>query len=465
LPLLDKTHAEAWTQNLELKTISDNLNSVKSATKNPEQNIIAIVPARLLSTRLPNKLLLPIAGKPLILWTVEQAKKARRISRIIVATDSEEIYRVVQASGGEAVMTSANHQSGSDRIAEVAETLPADSIIVNVQGDEPLIPPSTIEKAIDAILDNDSIQMATTCEPIHDIKDVLSSDVVKVVADKDGFALYFSRSPIPFPREAVKKFGSLENALREDKNLLSIYRKHTGLYVYRREFLLSYTKMPQTNLEKTEMLEQLRALENGARIKVVEAVETSIGVDTPEDFERIEKIIEARKIVYRKATAEDAPAVARVHVESWRKSFAAIVPQEFLDNLTMEKREQAFRQGFDEINYKMFVAETALDEIVGFADFGKARETDFGFEAELYAIYLLPEFQGKGIGENLFKLCQKEMTADGFDSMYLIALAVSPYKSFYEKMGGELVGKGNHFLALVEYETVIYGWKNLRENQ
>ncbi|MDQ3042919.1 MAG: GNAT family N-acetyltransferase [Acidobacteriota bacterium] len=109
----------------------------------------------------------------------------------------------------------------------------------------------------------------------------------------------------------------------------------------------------------------------------------------------------------------------------------------------------------------MFVAETEKNGIVGFADFGAARESDFGFEAELYAIYLLREFQGKGIGENLFRLCQKEMIADNFDSMYLMALAVSPYKSFYEKMGGKLIGQGNHFLALVEYETIIYGWKNL----
>lgn len=267
---------------------------MKSVTKNSEQSVIAIIPARLLSTRLPNKLLLPIAGKPLILWTVEQAKKAPNVSRVIVATDSEEIFRVVRAHGGEAIMTSADHQSGSDRIAEVAETLSDDAIIVNVQGDEPLIHPSTIEKAVETVLRDDSIEMATTCEPIHDIKDVLSSDVVKVVTDEENFALYFSRSPIPFPREAVKKFGSLENALRQEKDLLSIYRKHTGLYVYRREFLLRYTKMPRTNLEKNELLEQLRALENCARIKVVEVAETSLGVDTPEDFERIEKIIKAK---------------------------------------------------------------------------------------------------------------------------------------------------------------------------
>ncbi len=399
----------------------------------------------------------------MILWTVEQARKARNVSRVIVATDSEEILRVVEQSGNETVLTSENHQSGSDRIAEVAENLPENSIIVNVQGDEPLISPTTIEKAVDAILQNDSIEMATTCELIHDARDVLSSDVVKVISDENGFALYFSRLPIPFPREAVRKNGTLENALREEKDLLSLYRKHTGLYVYRREFLLKYTKLKQTNLEKTEMLEQLRALENGARIKVVEVSESSIGVDTQEDFERVKKIIERQKITYRKADTNDALAVAKVHVESWRKSFAGIVPREFLENLTIEKRETAFRQRFSEDDYQMFVAETAQGEIIGFADFGKCREKDFAFEAELYAIYLLREFQGKGIGETLFRLCQKQMIAEKINSMYLMALAVSPYKSFYEKMGGRVVSQGNHFIALVEYQTDIYGWENLSE--
>ena len=130
---------------------------------------------------------------------------------------------------------------------------------------------------------------------IEDYRDVLSPDVVKVVTDENGCALYFSRSPIPFPREAVKRHGDLENALQNEPNLLSIFRKHTGLYVYRREFLLRYTKMPQKNLEKTEMLEQLRALENGARIKVVEVSESSVGVDTAEDFERVKRLLEDRK--------------------------------------------------------------------------------------------------------------------------------------------------------------------------
>lgn len=260
--------------------------------KNPLQNIFAIIPARLNSTRLPDKLLLDLGGKPLILHTLEQTKKSRSIGRVIVATDSEEILQIVESSGNEAVLTSVNHQSGSDRIAEVAESLPENSIIVNVQGDEPLIPFLTIEKAIATILEDDSIQMATTCEPIEKASDVLSPDVVKVVTDENDFALYFSRSPIPFPRDAVKKHGTLEQALQQEQGLVSLFRKHTGLYVYRREFLLKYTKLKQTHLEKTEMLEQLRALENGARIKVVEVNESSIGVDTAEDYNRVKDIIE-----------------------------------------------------------------------------------------------------------------------------------------------------------------------------
>ena len=268
---------------------------MKQNGKIHQQNVIAIIPARIFSTRLVNKLLLELNGKPLILHTLEQAKKARNISRVIVATDSGAILKVVEASGNEAILTSEKHQSGSDRIAEVAETLPENSIIVNVQGDEPLIPPATIDSAIEAILNDDSIQMATTCEPIDNIKDVLSPDVVKVVTDENDFALYFSRSPIPFPRDAVKKYGTLENALRNEPNLVSLFRKHTGLYVYRREFLLKFAKLVQTNLEKIEMLEQLRALENGARIKVVEVTESSVGVDTAEDFKRVRMILENRQ--------------------------------------------------------------------------------------------------------------------------------------------------------------------------
>jgi 3-deoxy-manno-octulosonate cytidylyltransferase (CMP-KDO synthetase) len=267
---------------------------VEQHGKNPRQSVIAIIPARYASTRLEGKLLLPINGKPLILHTLEQTKKAANIDRVIVATDDERIQQIIEESENEVMLTAKHHQSGSDRIAEVAEKLPLNSIIVNVQGDEPMIPPTTIEKAVEVLLKDENVLMSTTCESIIESKDVLSPDVVKVVTDVDDFALYFSRSPIPFLRDVVKKYGDLETALKCEPNLIANFRKHTGLYVYRREFLLKYTKMPQSNLEKIEMLEQLRVLENGYKIKVVEVEESSIGVDTKEDFERVRELIEKR---------------------------------------------------------------------------------------------------------------------------------------------------------------------------
>jgi 3-deoxy-manno-octulosonate cytidylyltransferase (CMP-KDO synthetase) len=268
---------------------------VEQHGNNPRQKIIAVIPARLESTRLPNKLLLDLGGKPLVLRTLEQAQKARNVSRVLIATDSREILKIVETSGNEAILTAPHHQSGSDRIAEVAENLPENSLIVNVQGDEPLISPATIEKAVEAILQDETVDMATVCELIHEADDVLSMDIVKVVTDENDFALYFSRSPIPFLRDEAKKHGSLENALRRDAKLLAHFRKHTGLYVYRREYLLKFTRLEQTPLEKLEMLEQLRALENGARIKVAEVAESSIGVDTREDYERVKRIFVNRK--------------------------------------------------------------------------------------------------------------------------------------------------------------------------
>lgn len=259
----------------------------------PLQNVVAIIPARYESVRLKGKLLLPIAGKPLILHTLERAKQAASVSRVIVATDDERILRAVEENGGEAVMTSPAHRSGSDRIAEVARTLPENSIIVNIQGDEPLIAPGTIDLAVDALIGGPSADISTICERITDYRDVLNPDVVKVIADADGNAVYFSRSPIPYPRDAVRGAGSLENALQNDARLLELFRKHTGLYVYRREYLLKFTGMEQTQLEKTEMLEQLRAIENGARIRVVETAHGSIGVDTADDFDRVRKILES----------------------------------------------------------------------------------------------------------------------------------------------------------------------------
>jgi 3-deoxy-manno-octulosonate cytidylyltransferase (CMP-KDO synthetase) len=437
---------------------------VEQHGNNPRQNIFAVIPARLGSTRLENKLLLPLDGKPLVLHTVEQAKKARNIARVIVAADDERIAKVVEESENEVVLTSVSHQSGSDRIAEVAEKFPENSIIVNVQGDEPLISPLTIEKAVDAILNDETADIVTTSEKIESAEDVLNPNIVKVVSDAEGFALYFSRSPIPFPRAATVKYKTLEEALRQDSGLLAMFRKHTGLYVYRREYLLKYTKMPQTKLEQTEMLEQLRALENGARIKVVEAAEISIGVDTREDYERVKQTVEARKINYRKAKIEDVPAIAALHVESWQKSFVGIVPQEFLNEMSVEKRIQAFNQNFQEnTSYQIFVAEHSERGIVGFADFGEPR-VNKEFDAELYAVYFLPEFQRKGIGGNLIRLCQKQMIGNRMTSMFLETLAASPYKSFYEKLGGRIVGESMHKLANIEYKTLIYGWDDLQND-
>lgn len=264
--------------------------------KNHQQNVIAIIPARYASVRLSGKLLLPVGGKPLILHTLEQAKKVSKVGRVIVATDDERIFDAVLDSGNEAVMTRADHSSGSDRIAEVAEKLPADSIVVNVQGDEPMIAPETIDAAVEAMLADPLADIVTTCEPISRKEELLNPNVVKVVVGEGGYALYFSRSPMPFPREAAMRYGGDPGlAIDAEPELFAMFRKHTGLYVYRREYLLAFTKMPQTKLEKIEMLEQLRALENGARIKVVEAAAASIGVDTAEDLERVREILEPVK--------------------------------------------------------------------------------------------------------------------------------------------------------------------------
>ncbi len=187
-------------------------------------------------------------------------------------------------------MTSGSHQSGSDRVAEVAETLPEGAIVVNVQGDEPLIDPDTIYRAVAATSDAD---IATTWEPITNIEDLENPNIVKVVTNAAGFALYFSRSVMPFPRESSLRHGGLQAAIRSEPQLLAAFKKHTGLYAYRREYLLRFARLPQTTLEKIEMLEQLRALEDGAKVKVVEAAKPSIGVDTEEDLARVRAIVEA----------------------------------------------------------------------------------------------------------------------------------------------------------------------------
>ncbi|HEV2765735.1 MAG TPA: 3-deoxy-manno-octulosonate cytidylyltransferase [Pyrinomonadaceae bacterium] len=256
------------------------------------QQAVAIIPARYNSTRLPGKPLLQLGGRPMILHVVERALSSRSVSRAVVATDDRRVFDAVRAAGFEAAMTSPAHASGSDRLAEVANALEGEELIVNVQGDEPLISPETIERAVEALEDDAEASVSTAWERMTSAGEVLSPDVVKVVLDERGRALYFSRSPVPFPREAVRKHGSLKAALKQDSSLLARFRKHTGLYVYRRAFLLEYAKWPPAALESLESLEQLRVLERGREIRVVESAAPSVGVDTPEDFERVRELIE-----------------------------------------------------------------------------------------------------------------------------------------------------------------------------
>jgi 3-deoxy-manno-octulosonate cytidylyltransferase (CMP-KDO synthetase) len=261
---------------------------------------VAIVPARLASTRLPGKALIEIAGKPMVCWVAERARAARNVNRVIVATDSQQILDVVRSSNIEAVLTSADHTSGTDRVAEVAATIPGAEIIVNVQGDEPLISPQTIERAVDALsveISKNGAGIVTTWEPIEALADLLNPDLVKVVLDDDDNAVYFSRLPVPYPRDAVKRHGSPEAALENEPELLKLFRKHTGLYVYRRDVLLEFTKWPQSELEKIEALEQLRALAHRVKIKVVEACTASTGVDTVADLDRVRALVESSNLI------------------------------------------------------------------------------------------------------------------------------------------------------------------------
>lgn len=251
--------------------------------------VVAIIPARYASTRLPGKPLLPLANVPMIMHVVERAARARLVSRVIVATDDERILSAVRSRGGEARLTSMSAASGTDRVAEIAARLDSE-IIVNVQGDEPLIDPSTIDAAIEPLVSDAQVQIGTTSEPIDSIDDVFDPGVVKVVTDSRGFALYFSRSPVPHVRPDPGL--TLEQSLRRDPGLLSNYRKHSGLYAYRSDSLQRFARMETSRLERLERLEQLRALENGIGIRVVSVEHRSVGVDTEQDYERVKRLIE-----------------------------------------------------------------------------------------------------------------------------------------------------------------------------
>jgi len=240
--------------------------------------IIAIIPSRYSSTRFEGKPLVDIAGNPMIQWVYESVQKAQLVSRVIVATDDKRILETVNHFGGKAELTSSHHLSGTDRVAEVAARYTCD-IVVNLQGDEPLMEPQLIDEVVKQVTDNAEVYMASAKTPITQIEDLMNPNVVKVVTDCDGYALYFSRSPIPYCSNRDKGEGN------------PMGFKHIGLYVYRKEFLMKFVALDPSTLEKLERLEQLRVLENGYRIKLVCTEYDSVGVDTPEDLDLVVKRI------------------------------------------------------------------------------------------------------------------------------------------------------------------------------
>jgi len=236
--------------------------------------ILGVVPARFASSRFPGKALAKIAGRSVLEHVFERASRADCLSQLVIATDDKRIFDEAVRFGAPVKMTRADHASGTDRVAEAAAQEEAE-IIVNIQGDEPLIEPETIEAAVAALLDDPGAPMATLKKHIERSDEITNPNVVKVVTDHNGRALYFSRCPIPHgPHADVTRW------------------KHIGLYVYEREFLLGYSELPRGPLERMERLEQLRALENGFRIRVAETKHESLGVDTPEDLERVRELVE-----------------------------------------------------------------------------------------------------------------------------------------------------------------------------
>jgi 3-deoxy-manno-octulosonate cytidylyltransferase (CMP-KDO synthetase) len=250
--------------------------------------IVAIIPARFSSTRLPGKPLSDIHGKTMIQRVYERARAARTPDTVLVATDDERIAAVVRGFGGTAVMTSAEHATGTDRLAEAAAATDA-QIVVNVQGDEPMLDPAGIDAAAEALLADPTLPMATLSLPLASVDEMLAPSVVKVVVDAAGDALYFSRAPIPHVRRGS---ASDARASAEEAVARGLARKHVGLYAYRREALLRFPTLPRSPLEEAEGLEQLRALHHGLRIRVVPvAGGAAVAVDTPEDLERVRALL------------------------------------------------------------------------------------------------------------------------------------------------------------------------------
>jgi len=243
-----------------------------------------VIPARYASSRLPGKPLADIGGRPMVLRVLDRALQAGAAS-VVVATDDVRVQQAVEAAGHQALMTSPDHQSGTERLVEVAETLgwPDDTLVVNVQGDEPLIDPQLIREAARQLVLHDDAVMATLAHPIHDHADFINPNVVKVVTDENGYALYFSRAPIPWPRDA---FATQQTMPHEIGAL-----RHIGLYAYRAGFLRTYAGLASSPLERHEMLEQLRVLWHGYRISLgISPTAPAPGVDTPEDLERVRRL-------------------------------------------------------------------------------------------------------------------------------------------------------------------------------
>lgn len=252
---------------------------------------VVVIPARYGSTRFPGKPLAPLKGIPVIQHVYQNSRNAQHATDIIVATDDARIRDVVRSFGGTAVMTSPDHASGTDRIAEALHVLGREyDIIVNVQGDEPLIKPEMID-AVVSVLDDKDAAIGTLVRKIGNPDEIFDANVVKAVFDEHGYALYFSRAPVPYHRDAWKNSAAGMGAARRDTSVGVVHDcfKHIGIYSYRREALLRLTSLAPSRLEQIEKLEQLRALENGLRIKVRETDFETFGVDTPEDLERIEK--------------------------------------------------------------------------------------------------------------------------------------------------------------------------------
>jgi 3-deoxy-manno-octulosonate cytidylyltransferase (CMP-KDO synthetase) len=243
-------------------------------------SIIAFIPSRYDSSRFPGKPLALIAGKPMIQHVYQCASACPDISRVYITTDDERIFNSVEGFGGKAVMTRREHPSGTDRIAEAVQKLDlsADDLIVNIQGDQPVFEPTVISHMVAPLIEDSSIPMSTLKYRIKEREKIENSNIVKVVTDNRGFALYFSRCPIPLYRDIKTKHE---------------YYKHLGFYAYRRDFILEFNRLSGGRLEAAEKLEQLRALEHGFRIKVIEAASDSIEVDAPEDIEKVEALIES----------------------------------------------------------------------------------------------------------------------------------------------------------------------------